>query len=356
MKRFITGTVILTFFALSTIGCKKTQDTDTEFDKAPLMENLASNYIIPGYSELADRLATLENSWNEFLADQTQTNLEITQQAWLDANISFQGVKGFDFGPALDNNLLGALGTFPADTIQIASNITNGSYDLSSTDNADAVGFDALDFLFYRTQALTDLQTSTAMQTYVSAVITKMKTEAETVKNAWTSYKSTFVNGTSNASTSPFALLVNSYCRDFELSKTTKIGIPIGKQSLNIQQPVYLEARRSGKGKELLIAAMTASQRVFSGYSWDGSADGSGFDDYLNALDKNDLVTTITTRMDYVIATPQTWSETIEERMQSNATSLSDYYDYMLATVVYLKTDMASDFGVLITYQDNDGD
>ena len=42
--------------------------------------------------------------------------------------------------------------------------------------------------------------------------------------------------------------------------------------------------------------------------------------------------------------------------MASNQSELDELYNLIQQQVVNLKTDMTSAFGVLITYQDNDGD
>jgi predicted lipoprotein len=183
-----------------------------------------------------------------------------------------------------------------------------------------------------------------------------MKTEITAVVSGWSSYRSTFVNGTGNESTSPFALLVNNFCKDFELCKTTKIGFPIGNHTLGIQQPNYLEARRSGMGKTLLIENIRGSRSIFYGLSLSGS-NGQGFDDYLNAIeDKAALSNTIASRFDYMLSTPQSWTGTLEALMASSPATLESFYDYQQGSVINMKTDMASAFGVLITYQDTDGD
>ena len=72
-----------------------------------------------------------------------------------------------------------ALGTFPADTTQIENNITNGGYNLAVAANIDAIGFDALDFLFYGNDAFNKLTGSAARRQYVTDVIAKMKSETE---------------------------------------------------------------------------------------------------------------------------------------------------------------------------------
>jgi uncharacterized protein len=344
------------FAFLAIAACKKKKDENVDFDKGPIMVNMADNYIIPGYADLKTKILTLETTWNDFLADKTQAKLDLSKQAWIDANISFQHVKAFDFGPAMTANLVFSFGTFPCDTGQINSNIQNGGYDLNTAQNLDASGFDALDYLFYRSSSLTSFQNSTSACDYVSNVISKMKTEITAVVSGWSGYRSTFVNGTSNESTSPFALLVNNLCKDFELCKTTKLGYPIGNHTLGIQQPNYLEARRSGIGKTLLIENIRGSRSIFYGLSLSGN-NGQGFDDYLNAIeDKAALSTTIATRFDYMLSTPQTWAGTLEELMISSPTTLTNFYDYQQGSVINMKTDMASAFGVLITYQDTDGD
>jgi uncharacterized protein len=336
-------------------ACKKKKEEDTEFDKGPIMVNLADNYIIPGYSDLKNKVITLETSWNDFLSDKTQAKLDLSKQAWLEANISFQHVKAFDFGPAMTANIVFTFGTFPCDTAQINSNIQSGSYDLSVAQNLDAIGFDALDYLFYNTGSLSKFQNSNSACTYVSDIISKMKNEITSVVSGWGSYRSTFVAGTGNESTSPFALLVNNFCKDYELCKTTKIGFPIGNHTLGIQQPNYLEARRSGAGKTLLTENIRGLRCIFSGSSLSGNG-GTGFDDYLVAIDKATLATTIQSRFDYMVSTPGNWTGTLEDLLGSSPNTLSEFYAYQQTTVVYIKTDMASAFGVLITYQDTDGD
>lgn len=356
--KLVKWTFLLSSVALLLItACKKKKNEDTEFDKGPIMANMADNYIIPGYSDLKTKIISLETSWNDFLGDKTQAKLDVAKQAWINANISFQHVKGFDFGPAMTANLVFAFGTFPCDTTQINTNIQNGGYDLSLAQNLDAIGFDALDYLFYGPGALTKFQNSGAACTYVSDIVSKMKSEITAVVAGWSGYRATFVNGTSNESTSPFALLVNNFCKDYELCKTTKIGFPIGNHTLGIPQPNYLEARRSGIGRILLIENIKASRAIFYGLDLSGNTNGIGFDDYLNALeDKASLSSTIASRFDYMYSTPQSWTQTLEEMMSSSPNTLSEFYAYQQATVVYMKTDMASAFGVLITYQDTDGD
>lgn len=338
--------------------CKdKEEDQPEDFKKEEILTNLADNYIIPGYTALQSELNGLAVSWSDFVASPDQAHLDAVRTDWQTANVVFQKVKVFELGPAMTIGLSSALGTFPADTTQIEANVTSGSYDLATAANIDAIGFESLDFLLYGHDALSKLTGSANRRTYVTDVIAKMLNEVNTVVNGWNSgYRATFIEGTGTSSTSPFSQLVNSFCKDYEMAKTAKLGIPIGTQTLGIQQPLYLEARRSGFGKTLLGANIEAVRSVFLGRSWSGGSNGSGFDDYLNALDRNSLSSTIDTRFAYMETQPASWTAPMESLMNGSPATLEDFYDYMQGTVVYIKTDMASAFGVLITYQDNDGD
>lgn len=342
---------------LTTAQCKKeTPKKPDTFKKETLLTNVADNYIIPGYAELQLNVNALNTSWSTFAADETADNFNGVRSAWQAAAISFQKVKFLEVGPAMTIGFSAALGTFPTDTAQIESNITGGSYDLATAANIDAIGFDALDFLLYGADAYAKLVNSAARRLYVQNVIAKMKSETDQVVNAWSSYKATFIAGTGTETTSAFSVLVNAFCKDFEIAKSAKIGAPIGTATLGVPLPEYFEARRSGIGKALLIANLTGLRRLFTGTPYSGAGGGTGFDDYLVAIDRTTLGNTIDQRFIYLTSEPANWLGTIEEKHAASPEALTAYYQYMQGTVVYIKTDMASAFGVLITYQDNDGD
>lgn len=348
----------LLFFGLIISSCKKkdkNEEEESTFQKSEILENLADNWIAPNLNELVDRINTLETNWNNFVSNNSSANFDATKNAWKEAYLSFQKVKFIDFGPAMNIGFQGALGTFPADTVNIENNIASGSYDLSTISNAASVGFAALDFLFYHVNAYDNIINSQNRRTYILALIQKMQSEAQYMKTNWASYRSGFVAGTGTSSTDAFSQLVNAFCKEFELFKTAKLGIPIGKLSLGITRPEYIEARYSSISFELMIENMKSLRAVFLGQGIDGT-NGKGFDDYLVALDKSSLSGTIQTRFDEIINRPQTWIASFENMMNSNLSALDDYYNYITQTVVYLKTDMSSAFGILITYQDNDGD
>ncbi len=352
MKRIIFGLFVSALFLIT--ACNKDKDKD-EFDKAALLQNFANNIIQPRYADFKTKIDSLEILFIIFQSNPTEAKFEDVKAHWEACYLSFQRVKTFDFGPAMNTGFKGAIGTFPTDTTQISSNIAAGTYNLATATNADAVGLAALDFLFYQTDAYLKITTSQFYSQYCLDVIQKMKSETDAVVNAWTTFKSTFIASTGNESTSMFSMLVNDFCQDWEEAKAAKLGIPLGKYSLGIQRPEYIEARYSGYSLPILKASLSSIAEIYSGIGTNGQ-DGIGFDDYLIALDKSTLNNNIITKFQTIDSLFSTFNSTLEIELTQNQTALENLFNAISEQVIFIKTDMTASFGILITYQDNDGD
>lgn len=356
MKKWMTIS-IASVLLIGIVACKKKNKDpeEVEFDKGAMLTNFADNIIIPSYNLFYDAIVQLESDYLVFQSNRSGANLETVRTSWKNAYLNWQKVKVFNIGPAMTIGFKGAIGTFPTDTAKVDANIAAGSYNLSSVGNTDAIGLPCLDYLLYQYDALNDFINNEAYMTYGLDIIQKMKSESLTVKNGWSTYRSTFIASTGNETTSAFSQLVNEFNMDYEETKNAKVGIPIGKQSLGIQLPEYIEARYSGYSIPLLRQNVSSLQSLFHGNSLSGSS-GSGFDDYLVALEKSSLSSTISTNFSNILAKIDTFTGTLEQEMDTNTSGLEELYQLLAGQVVYLKTDMTSAFGILITYQDNDGD
>jgi predicted lipoprotein len=68
------------------------------------------------------------------------------------------------------------------------------------------------------------------------------------------------------------------------------------------------------------------------------------------------LATSIDSQFSAILSDINLLTLSLEAEMTTNPSALDNLYTKMQNLVVSIKTDMASSFGVLITYQDNDGD
>lgn len=353
--RAILSTVVVVSLVFS--SCNKDDEPQQEdFDKGAMLVNLSGNIILPAINQFGIELNDLNDEVAQLSQNTSAQDLEDIRNLWKSTYLTWQTVKIFDFGPIRDNGFKGATGTYPVDTTDINANISSGSYSLVTAANADAIGLPSLDYLLYRVGALDSIQSNPICRTYIQDVVEKMVNETNTVISGWGTYESTFNASTGTSSTSGFSLFINEFNRDYELAKTAKVGIPLGKQSLDIQMPEYIEARYSGFSFDLLRASIVALQKVYNGYSFNGSSSGISCDDYLLHLDRSNLDNTINTNFNQIIDKIDSFSNSFEVAMESNTTECDELYLKLQQQVVNIKTDMTSAFGVLITYQDNDGD
>jgi len=339
------------------VSCKDktTNNQEDTFKKTELLTHLADNYILPEYVALQNNVNSLFTSWSSFENQPTEVQFDTLKNQWKSAYVRFQYVKMCDFGPGMNQNLTMTLGTFPTDTVTIEKNILSENYNLSSSSNYVAIGFPALDYLLFKTNAYQEITISFKRKKYIREVILKMKNEIDKTVSEWATYRSSFVDGTSNSSTSPFSLLVNNYIRDYEVLKWTKLGYPLGANTGSAKNPNYLEARNSGIGKELLSANLRALQNVYLGKGSNGT-NGKGFNDYLIALGKNTTASSISSNWNLFNQQCNALHPNLEVALTNESQKMIDLYNAIHNNTIALKTDMVGAFGVLITYSDNDGD
>ncbi|GAB5539322.1 MAG: imelysin family protein [Salibacteraceae bacterium] len=350
MKRLIAYTAMLALL----LGCKENPtDVEDTFDKEAMLTNMAENVIVPAYRQFDEDAKTLRDASVAFTEDSSEENFGVLTGAFIRSYRSWNACAVFEFGPAADKNLRLTMNTFPTDTGQIMENLRAESYDLKSAQNADAIGFPALDFLL-NTMAAEDkvVMDDPKAAAYIQANAELIATLSSEIISEWGSYQSEFQSNTSSSAGSSLSNLVNEINYEFELVKNARIGIPLGKKTLGETQVEKLEGYYFNISSSLATSNLSGIRNAFTG------GDGQGLDDYLNDLDvKKDgvlLSTAIVELMDEIEQELQ--GKDLAHKITNDPSSLESLYNKTQQLVVLLKTDMPSQLGVQITYQDNDGD
>jgi hypothetical protein len=357
MKRY--SLVLSTLLVLLIAGCKKSEAPT--YDRAALLDNMANGLILPGYEQLRTDLTNLETAASTFHTTTSAENLAALRSAFLDAYLSFQAVKMYDFGPAADYAFKAACNTYPTNTTKIDENISSGSYILGAAENTAAIGFPALDYLYYNGDDVTIINQFTtdpdanARKTYVDELIIKMKTELEAIISSWNgSYRATFLAANGTDVGSSISLMYNEWVKDIELLKNAKIGIPAGLFSGGEQFPDYVEAYYSGYSKTLALASLNALEQVFLG------ATGEGMDDNMSFEVENGTAmvssSEITDQFSVCRTKIEALGEPFSESIPANPAGFNEAFQEIKKLVAYAKTDIPAILGVLITYSDTDGD
>jgi predicted lipoprotein len=353
-------------------SCKKkdSQSEKPQYDRVSMLTNIGNNIVIPNYLAFHIQADKLDSAITDFNAAPDAIKLTNLQGIFKDTYRSWQVCTVFEFGPASDAFLNLNLNTFPTNVNDINSNIASGTYDLNAASNIDAKGFPGIDYLLFGSaadnNAILALYTSDANATnrknYLAALSAEIKTKASTVYNAWIptggNYINTFLHASGTDNGSSVGYLVNQLSSSEELLKNYKIGIPNGEQSAGTPFPSKVEALYSGISVELAVLQLQSLQNLFLGKSSQG--DGPGFDDYANftgaSFNGTILGTAINNQFNSAIAKLQAIPDPLSNSVSNNNATVHAAYLELQQLLVLLKSDMPAALGVLITYNDNDGD
>ena len=360
--------VLAFLFCFTFCKPKNTVDPDEEtnpFDKQGLLQNMAENVILPNYLAFSTSLDSLILTYNTFKTSASVNDFQLVKQKLHIAYLKYQQISLYEFGPAEQEIVRMNFNVFPTDSVQIKTNIISGGYDLQMVSNLDAKGFPALDYLFYdlnktEAQVIQSFNGSINQQNYVSDLLAEMQTKTNSIIASWnTSYKNQFVNSLNTDIGSSIGFLVNQLNYELDYLKNAKIGIPLGKKTLDIAIPEKCEAYYGSQSLDYALATLTSIENTYLGRSING-LDGKGFDDYLDHLKASygneSLNSAIKNQFALVRSKLIAINSVLSNQIIANPTLVNAAYTEHLKLLILLKTDLPSNLGVVITYQDGDGD
>jgi hypothetical protein len=372
---------ILFFFTFSDCAKKNSEvlqpDTpkpdsgQTTLNRGAVLENVASNIILPSYANYKVKLDSLAIESEAFTSNPDSASLARLRKAWEMAYIEWQKVELFDVGPAASYRLRNHCNIYPASSSTIESNMTNvGAVNFDDPANYAAQGFPCLDYLLFGqgtiSETVTKYTTDANRVAYLKAVINKMNSLFTTVFSAWTGgYKNTFVSNTSLEIGSPMSDLVNGYVMNYErYLRTGKFGLPSGVMVTDgAIRPDLVEAFYNKKiSLTLAKTAHQASVDFFNGKSVINGTEGPSFKTYLNELGAKDnktgqlLSEALSNQFALSKSKMELLANNLAQEVQTNKPAVVAVFNELQTAVRMLKVDMTSAMSILITYADNDGD
>lgn len=319
-----------------------------------MLTNVGNNIILPNYQTLADDVLVMKESIDNLKLNPSELTLTTAQDDFITAYKSWQTTSSYMyFGPA-ENLALITMNSFPTDVSRIEENISSSIYDLESGANTTAIGFPALDYLLFNgtaTQVIQKLQNGNYSK-YVTDVSAHISNTINTVSTTWKdTYINTFLEAKGTDAGSSISLLVNSMIHDFEAGgREAKIGVPAGVRTLNEVIPQNVEAFYSGNSILLAKEHIKAVKILFEGNG------GLSFKGILAEVEKESLATKISTQFDDIITALDGLEDPFSSALENdNGMALSVYGEYQ-KLLPLLKVDLTAALGLLISYQDSDGD
>lgn len=354
--------VLLSCFGLSSCG-NETETKKTEFDRKALLENVATNLIIPAYQNLESNTNLFVEATQNFTQNPSVSTLEKAQTAWKTAYLSFQDANAYNFGAAQGTlgSLLENVGTFPVSQTKVENYISAGNSSFNNFDR-DSRGFLGAEYLLFdkvSKENVVEKFADAKRKEYLLAVVQNIQTEVKKVNDSWKNgYKETFTSNTGTDAGSGIAILFNEWNKSFESIKNFKLGLPLGRRAGQTQADAKLVEAYYSKESILFLKAHFANiERIWYGKSLNGQ-DGIGFEEYLMSVEGGEAIVLETKAQLAEIekAINLLPNESMQEQINSNPTAINNVLTEMQKLTRFFKSEMTSLLGITITYDSGDGD
>ncbi|WP_162415907.1 imelysin family protein [Cyclobacterium roseum] len=346
------------------------EETQQETARKPVLENLASTVIIPGYENLHAQMTLLDQSVKNFTSDPNQANLEALRTDFISTYSQWEKVSFLEFGPAFSQTLRAEFNTFPTDNFSIDNAIESGEFSLTGFSTTNRRGLPAMDYLIY---GLADTdeeiiakysidENAGNRKEYLLAVSQLILNKVDLVYNQWLpsggNYQEEFIQKDGTDVGSSFGEMVNALSQYLErFSRDARMGIPLGKRSQGVIIPRNVEAYYSQQSIPLLQAHISGMKDFYLGKQ--GNTDGKGFYELLQEIragEDEGLADRILAQFDLILGRLDQVPSPLSTTIQTNPAPAEAAHQELQKQVILIKTEFSSALGVLITYQDNDGD
>lgn len=361
--------LILTMFFFSCEDKENENNVADDFDRKALLTDLAE-IIEQSYNDYSVQLYILEDATSAFTTDPNESNLQILREAWSQALLKWQYVAPFDFGLAEDVALVASTNVYPVSESMINSNIESGEYNLQSAVNLAAIGLQAIDYMIHGVadteSEIIALYTTDELATnrleYLNNLVSALINLTNEVEVNWTegsSQREDFINNDGTSQGSSLGLFLNAFNKSFEkTTRTNKLGIPTGALTFSQNpNPGSVEAfYENDNSIAYLKASVDAFEKIYLGTD----ENSIGLQEYLVHLDAMHgditLDEAIIDNIEQLKSGIDNMQNPLSVYLVDQQADALEVYGFMQNLVVLWKVDMMSTLGILITYQDNDGD
>lgn len=351
----IKRTIIITFAAILFTGC-----SEKNFDRAPILENITNNLILPTYEEFNRSTIDLHKASEIFTENPSVENLDRLKSAWEESIKIWKRAEIYNFGPVESLILVTAIDRWPTSERGIEQAIENydQSEDYLIRIGSNRKGLPAIEYLLFHEDASIIIEefSDEARKSYLNLLTEVLTQHSAAIVAEWNEgYKQEFISNTGNQADSGITLLANEMGYLLQKIRMEKLEIPFGSQTEGTPRPQMLESVYANISKELIRENLIAAQETFTG------ADSTGFDDYIEALgieDENGILLSEAISSEYKNAYQilDSIDGSLEDAILNQRETIQKLIESIQKLYVYTDIDMISQLGILTVFSDNDGD
>ena len=331
-----------------------------------MLGQIVDTVILPGHATLTAAAGSLDAAARAFVEAPNAETLAGVRSEWFAAEIAWRRVEMYQFpGLLLIHN---AIETRPARVpfieglVDSAADSTAAPLDAASIESLGSTskGLGAIEYLVFESPEheapILEAFGSPARGQLLVALTSNLMAKTRELEGFWTpegqNYGQTFRENDSEGAAieSSISLLANRMIEMYEMVMQRRFGIPMGRTTNGVPDPEAVESPLTGRSLDLLVANLESVLRTFD----------AGLDDYVDYLQggpsETSLAANIHAQFARVFEALNRIETPLEAAVVEDPATVAAAYEEMRPLLVFLKTDMAAQLGITVTFSDADGD
>jgi uncharacterized protein len=362
---------------------------DDLFDNAPvgggtanerlgrILTSLGEQVVVPAHAAFATATAKLEEDATAFCDGPSAERLRIAQASWRSAMTAWLSASVPQFGPIRDDNRNlrvefwpDANNNVPRSVEQLLASGEPITADLVANRSVAAQGLPALEQLLFDPDAdplapFLDAANGRRRCDAVRAIVTNLRAVAQDVEADWRPARGGYADALarSGAQGGAFATrgaaieeVVNSMVTVVERTKNDRLGKPLALPEGGNPVLARAESHRSRTSLANVAAALAALRRFYLG--GESPEEGFGFDDFLRLGGEASLDGEIQRLFDQAIPRARNLPPSLADVVADPAARavVGELYSEVTQLTQLIKNDLAEAIGVVVGFNENDGD
>ncbi|MCB0344413.1 MAG: imelysin family protein [Bdellovibrionales bacterium] len=331
-----------------------------------LLYQAANGVIFPGYQAASGSFAAMQSALSTLCTTPDGSNLAAARNAWRAAMDAWMQIALIQFGPIGRDNGELRIQFFPDNNnnvVRSTDRLLAGADPVTSAsivnESVAAQGLPTIEYILFSSNAPTEISSEPRRCDILNAAAGNIRSVMDSTVYEWDPAGAGYVNelagaglGSQRFPSEQFAIeeLVNEMAGAASLVRIQKLTSPLGSSSANAQ-PSQFESPRSQTSGKNIAQNMIGLRRFYTG------GDGFGFDDVLVERGRTDLNNRILQKISSVESRANSLAGSLEAASQNGSRGQAEQLASEAADLTRLfLDDLASELGVAISFNENDGD
>ncbi|MBM7113759.1 imelysin family protein [Archangium primigenium] len=364
IRRLLTATVVLPLVALS--GCGEAQGTTL---RTAFLKSLGEDTILPAYRDFDTRSATLATALDALDATPTEATLTQAQTAWRAVREPWGMLAVMSIGPSENLRTVSAVDqvSSPSGIDSVLTSTTKLTVENVEQLGTNRKGMMALEYLLFDAKEgsaavlarfTAEGEPGTRRRAYARALGEVLHNDATAVRTAWEPDGGDFVSRLANAGVSSIRYatqkdavdeVVNRFISSVEVAEL-KLSKPLGFETGGTVRPDEERSRRSDNSIADLRANVAGMERL-----WFGADGKSGLSGIVASTNKK-LDGTVRADLSRLRGALEAIPPPLRTALLENRESVEAARAAFSTLRATLATEVVSNLGVTLKFNDNDGD